>query len=66
MPPMPPAAASPRAAADASRGAIAPDVVACGSGALRLLELQRPGGRRGPAAQVLQGKPLTVGERLGD
>ncbi|MFO1226283.1 methionyl-tRNA formyltransferase [Roseateles sp.] len=45
---------------------IAPDVVACGSGALRLLELQRPGGRRGPAAQVLQGKPLAVGERLGD
>jgi methionyl-tRNA formyltransferase len=45
---------------------IGPDLVACGSGALRLLELQRPGGRRGPAAQVLQGKPLVLGERLGD
>ncbi len=45
---------------------IAPDVVACGQGALRLLELQRPGGRRAPAAQVQQGKPLAVGEQLGD
>jgi methionyl-tRNA formyltransferase len=45
---------------------IAPEVVACGRGAVRLLELQRPGGRRGPATQVLQGKPLAVGERLGD
>ena len=31
-------------------------VVACGIGALRLLEIQRPGGRRMPAAEFLRGK----------
>jgi methionyl-tRNA formyltransferase len=36
-------------------------VVACGQGTLRLTELQRPGGKRLPAAQFLQGKPLTAG-----
>ena len=35
--------------------------VACGEGALRLTELQRAGGKRLPAAQFLQGKPLGVG-----
>ncbi|HEX6707541.1 MAG TPA: methionyl-tRNA formyltransferase [Albitalea sp.] len=39
-------------------------VVACGEGALRLLELQRPGGKRIAARQWLQGRPL-VGHRLG-
>jgi methionyl-tRNA formyltransferase len=39
-------------------------VVACGSGALRLLELQRAGGRRLEAAQFLAGFPLAAGERL--
>jgi methionyl-tRNA formyltransferase len=36
-------------------------VVACGQNLLRLTELQRPGGKRLPAAQFLQGKPLTAG-----
>ncbi len=36
--------------------------VACGEGALRLTELQRPGGKRQSAAQFLQGRPLTAGK----
>lgn len=40
-------------------------VVACGSGALRLLELQRPGGKRLPARQFLQAHPALAGRRLG-
>ena len=39
-------------------------VVACGQGALELLELQRPGGRRGPAAAFLAAHPLPAGTRL--
>ena len=39
--------------------------VACGEGALDLLQLQRPGGRRTDAAAWLQQRPLAVGERLG-
>ncbi len=39
-------------------------VVACGSGALRLLELQRAGGKRLAAAQFLAGFPLAAGARL--
>ncbi|PZP32880.1 MAG: methionyl-tRNA formyltransferase [Roseateles depolymerans] len=39
-------------------------VVACGEGALRLTELQRAGGKRGPAAAFLQARPLVVGERF--
>ncbi len=39
-------------------------VVACGQGALKLTELQRAGGRRGPAAAFLQARPITVGERF--
>ena len=35
--------------------------VACGQGALRVTELQRAGGRRLPAAQFVQGKPLAPG-----
>jgi methionyl-tRNA formyltransferase len=40
-------------------------VVACGDGALALLDLQRPGGKRGPAAHWLQGQPLARGAVLG-
>jgi len=39
-------------------------VVACGSGALRVQELQRAGGKRLTAAQFLAGFPLAAGERL--
>ena len=38
--------------------------VACGQGALDLLELQRPGGRRTPVAAFLQSQPLVCGARL--
>lgn len=38
-------------------------VVACGSGALRLTELQRAGGKRLGVAQFLAGVPITPGER---
>jgi len=40
-------------------------VVACGTGALRLLEVQRAGGKRLPAAAFLAGSPLAAGARLG-
>lgn len=39
-------------------------VVGCGQGALRILELQREGSRRLPAAEFLAGFPLPVGARL--
>jgi methionyl-tRNA formyltransferase len=39
-------------------------VVACGTKSLCVLELQRAGGKRLPAAQFLAGFPLTAGERL--
>ena len=38
--------------------------VACGNAALRLTELQRPGGKRLAAAAFLQGKPVAVGMRF--
>ncbi|MFS2006553.1 methionyl-tRNA formyltransferase [Duganella sp. CT11-25] len=41
-------------AADAQHGI----VVACGSGALRLTELQKPGGKRLPATEFIKGFPL--------
>jgi methionyl-tRNA formyltransferase len=40
-------------------------VVACGSGALRILILQREGGRRMAAAEFLAGHPLMAGQKLG-
>jgi methionyl-tRNA formyltransferase len=40
-------------------------VVACGDGALRVLELQNEGGRRLTAAQFLNGHPLLGGDRIG-
>ncbi len=39
-------------------------VVACGEGALRLTELQKPGGRRIGAADFLRGFAVTPGERF--
>ena len=63
------ARALPVAAPDATPGAVigaSADgiVVVCGSGAVRLSELQRPGGKRLNAAQFLQGQALQVGERF--
>jgi methionyl-tRNA formyltransferase len=40
-------------------------VVGCGQGALRLLVLQREGGRRLPAGQFLAGHPLKTADTLG-
>ena len=39
-------------------------IVACGSGALQLLELQREGGKRLPARDFVLGCPIPVGHRL--
>ena len=39
-------------------------VVACGEGVLRLTELQKPGGKRLPAADFLRGWPLGPGARF--
>lgn len=41
-------------------------VVACGNGALRITELQRPGGKRLKAADFLRGHALQAGQILGD
>jgi methionyl-tRNA formyltransferase len=38
-------------------------VIACGRGALRVTLLQKPGGRRLPAREFLQGMPLAAGTR---
>jgi methionyl-tRNA formyltransferase len=40
-------------------------LVACGSGALHVTELQRAGGKRLPAGEFLRGCALVPGERLG-
>lgn len=40
-------------------------VVGCGSGALRLEELQRAGGKRLSARELLRGAPIAVGDRFG-
>nr|WP_211162068.1 methionyl-tRNA formyltransferase [Aromatoleum petrolei] len=40
-------------------------LVACGEGALRLVELQKPGSRRMPAGEFLRGFPVSAGERFG-
>jgi methionyl-tRNA formyltransferase len=39
-------------------------VVACGEGALRITELQKPGGRRLPVADFLHGTALAAGRRF--
>ncbi|MDR5876693.1 methionyl-tRNA formyltransferase [Caballeronia sp. LZ032] len=57
---------------DASQGdagtiaEIGPDgiVVTCGSGALRLTQLQKPGGKRLPSREFLAGAPLVKGQRF--
>lgn len=53
---------SPGEILEASRNAL---VVACGTGSLRIVELQREGGRRLPTADFLGGFPLRVGQVLG-
>jgi methionyl-tRNA formyltransferase len=40
-------------------------VVGCGSGALRIEEVQRPGARRMPVSAFVAGVPVREGERLG-
>ncbi|WP_028227279.1 methionyl-tRNA formyltransferase [Paraburkholderia ferrariae] len=39
-------------------------VVACGEGALRVTQLQKPGGKRLPAREFLAGLPLAAGQRF--
>jgi methionyl-tRNA formyltransferase len=39
-------------------------VVACGEGALRLTQLQKPGGKRLSAREFLAGFPLARGQRF--
>lgn len=38
--------------------------IACGSGAVRLLEVQRAGKKPGPAAEFLRGFKIAAGDRL--
>jgi methionyl-tRNA formyltransferase len=42
----------------------APITVACGEGALRILELQRAGGRRIGVAEFVRGRPIPAGTRF--
>lgn len=39
-------------------------IVACGEGGLNLIELQKPGGKRLPAAEFLKGFPMQQGQRF--
>ena len=39
-------------------------VIACGEGALCVTELQKPGGKRLPAAEFLRGMPIAAGSRF--
>jgi methionyl-tRNA formyltransferase len=39
-------------------------LVACGSGVLRITELQKPGGKRLPAREFLAGTPLKPGDKF--
>jgi methionyl-tRNA formyltransferase len=61
--PAPAATAEPGTVVSADGGGI---VVAAGNGCLRLLELQRAGGKRLPAGAFLAGASLHPGERLDD
>ena len=40
-------------------------VIACGQGALQLVQVQRPGGKRQPVAALLQARPAQAGQVLG-
>lgn len=53
--------ATSRVGAVLTADAVAGLVIACGTDALRLIELQKPGGRRLPVADFLQGFPISVG-----
>jgi methionyl-tRNA formyltransferase len=57
---------APGAGAPGAILAVAPDgiVVACGEGALRLVELQKPGGRRLASADFLHGFAIAPGQRF--
>jgi methionyl-tRNA formyltransferase len=57
----PPASGAPGAVLSADRSGV---VVACGAGALRVLELQRSGGKRLDVGDFLAGVPLAVGARF--
>jgi methionyl-tRNA formyltransferase len=48
-------------------GAVLDDqlTIACGEGAVRLVELQRAGGKPLPAAEFLRGAGVAKGDRLG-
>ncbi|MCE7029864.1 methionyl-tRNA formyltransferase [Jiella avicenniae] len=61
-----------QAVSDADMASVSPGTtldsgltVACGSGAVRLLELQRAGGKRVAAAELLRGAPVAAGTVLG-
>ncbi|NVH74686.1 methionyl-tRNA formyltransferase [Paraburkholderia sp. JPY432] len=63
------AVASPTSGNDKAPGTItevSPDgvLVACGEGALRLTQLQKPGGKRLPVREFLAGSPLAAGQRF--
>lgn len=54
-----PAGAAPGQILDVSPAGV---VVACGEGALRVTQLQKPGGKRLPAREFLAGMPLAAGQ----
>jgi methionyl-tRNA formyltransferase len=56
-----PAQAAPGQILEASPAGV---VVACGEGALRVTQLQKPGGKRLPAREFLAGMPLAAGQRF--
>ncbi|MDR5749208.1 MULTISPECIES: methionyl-tRNA formyltransferase [unclassified Caballeronia] len=56
-----PASQAPGAILDVSAQGV---VVACGEGALRLTQLQKPGGKRLPVREFLAGFPLARGQRF--
>jgi methionyl-tRNA formyltransferase len=58
-----PAAGAPGTVCNSAPGTL---VVACGVGALEILELQRAGGKRMAADAFLAGSPIVRGARLGD
>ncbi len=57
---------APRAAQPGTIVDVSPDgvVVACGDGALRITQLQKPGGKRLPVREFLKGATLTAGQRF--